>query len=71
MTTATHQQNGQHWGNVKGSHGTQKPTEVGTAVRSTMPDRVGAIGGDDASGQHRISGVRPWIFFQDPSKEDI
>jgi len=25
MTTATHQQNGQHWGNAKGNHGAQKP----------------------------------------------
>ena len=34
MTTATHQQNGQHWGNANGNHGAQKPTDVGTVVRS-------------------------------------
>jgi hypothetical protein len=32
MITATHQQNGQHWGSANGSHGDQKPIDVGTAV---------------------------------------
>jgi len=35
MTTATHQQNGQRWGNANGNHGAQKPMDVETAVRST------------------------------------
>ena len=34
MTTATHQQNGQHWSFENGIHGTQKPAAVGTTVRS-------------------------------------
>ena len=67
MTTATHQHNGQHWGSANGNHGAQKPTEVGTAVRSTMPDMVGAIGGDDACGRRRLPRVGQWLFFQDPS----
>ncbi len=32
-STATHQQNGQHWGNANGNHGIQKPADIGTAVR--------------------------------------
>ena len=38
---ATHQQNGQHWGNANGNHGAQKPTDVGTAVRSTCQTWLG------------------------------
>jgi hypothetical protein len=43
MTTATHQQNGQHWGSANGNHGAQKPTEVGTAVRSTCQTWLGLL----------------------------
>ena len=32
MTTATHPQNGQHWGNANGNHGAQKPADVGKLV---------------------------------------
>ena len=41
MATATHQQNGQHWGNANGNHGAQKPNDVGTAVRSTCQTWLG------------------------------
>src|SRR6516165_10470920 len=41
MTTATHQQKGQHCGNANGSQGTQKPAAVGTTVRSTCQTWLG------------------------------
>lgn len=35
MTTATHQQNGQHMGRENGSQAVQRPAPTGTVVRST------------------------------------
>ena len=43
MTAATHQQNGQHWGNANGNQGAQKPADVGTAVRSTCQTWLGCL----------------------------
>ena len=51
MTTATHQQNGQHWGSANGSHGAQKPADVGTTVRSTCQTWLGRLA----------------VFFYDPT----
>ena len=43
MTTVTDQQNGHHWGNANGNHGAQKPTDVGTTVRSTCQTWLGRL----------------------------
>ena len=41
--TATHQQNGQHWGSEKGNQVVQNPPAIGTAVRSTCHTWLGRL----------------------------
>ena len=67
MTTATHQQNGRHWGKAKGSHGVQKPSDVGTAVRSTCQTWLGCLAVTTRVDECRIHRVVVLVFFQDPS----
>src|SRR6266481_2871342 len=41
MTTPTHQQKGHTWGSAKGTQDVQKPSDVGTVVRSTCQRSFG------------------------------
>ena len=43
MTTATHQQKGQHYGKANGSQVVQKPPLIGTAVKSTCQTWFGRL----------------------------